>query len=207
VEISESNSIEAFKTAKDVGTSEVILATPKYTHITGEEEEDVELELKGVKLFVKRGNKSFSDGMLGHVKLLSNRTTLDERILFRREPLWKVSMNIRVQPSVRCSFISEENVLRIVLKEAVGATPGAASGKVGSSAEKSSDSQAGTGTGTGDGVQNDSTDQEVVVYALKPGRSCSKQDFKEFAESLIQSSHFKSSSSVIAAVAAVTSSS
>lgn len=48
--------------------------------VTGEEEEDVELELKGVKLFVKRGEKSFSDGMLGHVKLLSNRTTLDERI-------------------------------------------------------------------------------------------------------------------------------
>ena len=53
--------------------------------ITGEEEEDVESELKGVKLFVKRGDKSFSDGMLGHVKLLSNRTTLNERI---REPIF-----------------------------------------------------------------------------------------------------------------------
>ena len=48
--------------------------------ITGEEEEDVELELKSVKLFVKRGDKPFSDGMMGHVKLLSNRKTLDERI-------------------------------------------------------------------------------------------------------------------------------
>ena len=29
---------------------------------------------------MKRGEKPFSDGMLGHVKLLSDRTTLDERI-------------------------------------------------------------------------------------------------------------------------------
>jgi hypothetical protein len=48
--------------------------------VTGEEDEDVELELKGVKLFVKRGDKNFSDGMIGHIKLLSNKTTLDERL-------------------------------------------------------------------------------------------------------------------------------
>jgi hypothetical protein len=48
--------------------------------ITGEEEEDVELEQKGVKLYVKRGDRPFGDGMLGHVKLLSNRTTGEERI-------------------------------------------------------------------------------------------------------------------------------
>ena len=128
---------------------------------------------------MKRGDKSFSDGMIGHIKLLSNRTTLDERIcefrfvgppltlisssffflayfisVFRREPLWKVSMNIRVQPTVRCSFVAEENVLRIVLKEVIGGT-----GNVGSSAAAdSSDSQAGSG---------DATPQEVVVYALK----------------------------------------
>ena len=150
--------------------------------ITGEEEEDVELELKGVKLYVKKGDKSFSDGMLGHIKLLSHRTTLDERIcefhlfifygtpqtlvslppfflliifylVFRREPLWKVSMNIRVQPTVRCSYVAEENVIRIVLKEVVEGT-----GNVGSSIESSSDSHAGSG---------DATHQEVVVYALK----------------------------------------
>lgn len=183
-EIYGSSSIEALKPAEDVGTSKATLAISKYTHITGEEEEDVELELKGVKLFVKRGDKSFSDGMLGHVKLLSNRTSLNERILFRREPLWKVSMNIRVHPTVRCSFVPEENVLRIVLKEAVGGT--------GTSLAGSSDSQ----TGTGDEVQTENTNQEVVVYALKPGRSCSKHDFKEFAESLIQSSHFKASSTL-----------
>ena len=79
-------------------------------------------------------------------------------------------MNIRVQPTVRCSFVAEENVLRIVLKESVGGAAGAATpgkGKVGLSAESLSDSQAGTGTGTGDAAQNDSTNQEVVVYALK----------------------------------------
>lgn len=183
-EVSESNSIEAFKPAKDVRSPEVSLTTSKYTHITGEEAEDVELELKGVKLFVKRGEKPFSDGMFGHVKLLSNRTTLDERILFRREPLWKVSMNLRVQPTVRCSFVAEENVLRIVLKEAV------AGGNIGPSSEEASDSQ----TGSGDAVLNENTKQEVVVYALKPGRGCPKHDFQEFAESLVQSSHFKTSS-------------
>jgi len=48
--------------------------------ITGEEEEDVELEQKGVKLYVKRGDRPFGDGMFGHVKLLSKRTTGEERI-------------------------------------------------------------------------------------------------------------------------------
>ena len=63
-------------------------------------------------------------------------------------------MNIRVQPTVRCSYVAEENVLRIVLKEVVGGT-----GDVGSSAAaESSDSQAGSG---------DAKPQEVVVYALK----------------------------------------
>lgn len=37
--------------------------------------------------------------------------------VFRREPLWKVSMNVRLQPSVRCTFDAQENALRVVLKE------------------------------------------------------------------------------------------
>ena len=129
---------------------------------------------------MKRGDKPFSDGLIGHIKLLSNRTTLDERIcefhhpfffwvsptlisiyllvfylflVFRREPLWKVSMNIRVHPTVRCSYVPEENVLRIVLKEAIGG-----SGNVGSLTAESSESQAESG---------DAKPQEVVVYALK----------------------------------------
>lgn len=142
-----------------------------FTHITGEENEDVELELKGVKLYVKRGSKPFSDGMVGHIKLLSDKETLEERLLFRREPLWKISMNIRVKPTVRCTFDAEEGVVRLVLKESVG------------SQEAGSEAQSGAKEPT----------QEVVIYALKPGRSCSKQDFKEFAESLLQSSHFKPS--------------
>ena len=39
--------------------------------------------------------------------------------VFRREPLWKVSMNVRILPTIRCTFDDEDNVLRIVLKEAV----------------------------------------------------------------------------------------
>ena len=76
-------------------------------------------------------------------------------VVFRREPLWKVSMNIRVHPTVRCLFVADENVLRIVLKEAVGGT--------GTSVADSSDSQIGTGSQ----VQTENTNQEVVVYALK----------------------------------------
>ncbi|KAJ6561209.1 hypothetical protein DFH09DRAFT_1160775 [Mycena vulgaris] len=85
--------------------------------LTGEEEEDVTLELKGVKLFVKRGDDNFSGGMVGHIKLLSHRTNLSKRLLFRREPLWKVSMNVRMQPTVRCTFDVQENILRVALKE------------------------------------------------------------------------------------------
>lgn len=48
--------------------------------ITGEEDEDVEMELKGVKLFTKRGDKPFAEGVVGHVKLLADRTTLEERL-------------------------------------------------------------------------------------------------------------------------------
>ncbi|KDR80922.1 hypothetical protein GALMADRAFT_1115756 [Galerina marginata CBS 339.88] len=142
--------------------------TEKYTHVTGEEDEDVELEQKGVKLYAKRGDKPFSDGVVGHIKLLSNRSTLEERILFRREPLWKVSMNVRVKPAVRCTYVPEENVLRLILKETVDDSDGP----------------------TTEGEAK----KEVVIYALKPGRSCSKQDFREFAESLMKSPHFKTPS-------------
>ena len=48
--------------------------------------------------------------------------TSDDRInglVFRREPLWKVSMNVRVRPTVRCTFDEEDNVLRVVVMEAV----------------------------------------------------------------------------------------
>lgn len=48
--------------------------------ITGEEEEEVEAELRGVKLFVKRGTKEFSGGMLGHVKLLTHTETREQRL-------------------------------------------------------------------------------------------------------------------------------
>ncbi|TFK24548.1 hypothetical protein FA15DRAFT_414450 [Coprinopsis marcescibilis] len=121
-------------------------------HVTGEENEDVEQEIKGVKLFIKRGNKPFASGMVGHLKLLSDRKTLAERLLFRREPLWQVSMNVRVTAATRCVYDVEEGVMRITLKEPV------VGGKEGS---------------------------EVVIYALKPGRACSKQDFREFVEALV----------------------
>lgn len=43
--------------------------------LTGEEDETVEAELKGVKLFAKRGRKEFTDGIYGHVKILSQKST------------------------------------------------------------------------------------------------------------------------------------
>src|ERR1700733_2698767 len=38
-------------------------------------------------------------------------------LVFRREPLWKVSMNVRIHPSVRCIYEAEENILRLILHE------------------------------------------------------------------------------------------
>ncbi|KAF9563590.1 hypothetical protein CPC08DRAFT_721548 [Agrocybe pediades] len=93
--------------------------TEKYNHVTGEEDECVEAEQKGVKLYTKRGDKPFVDGVVGHIKILSHKETKEQRILFRREPLWKVSMNVRIKPSVRCTYVPEENVIRLVLKETV----------------------------------------------------------------------------------------
>jgi len=40
----------------------------------------VESELKGVKLFVNRGGKGFGDGMIGHIKLLSNKQIQSDRL-------------------------------------------------------------------------------------------------------------------------------
>lgn len=48
--------------------------------VTGEEDEDVTMELKGVKLFIKRGDKDFADGMIGHIKLLSHNTSKGGRL-------------------------------------------------------------------------------------------------------------------------------
>ncbi|KAG5724541.1 hypothetical protein E4T56_gene17432 [Termitomyces sp. T112] len=131
--------------------------TVQVEHLTGEENEELEQEIKGVKLFVKRGDRPFSDGMPGHLKLLSDKTTLDERLLFRREPLWQVSLNIRLHPSIRCTFDASEKVLRVIVTEPV----------------------------------ENKDELEIVVYALKPGRSCSKQDFKEFVEAFLKSPGLK----------------
>lgn len=48
--------------------------------MSGEEGEEVEAELKGAKLFVKRGQREFSSGMLGHVKLLKDKDSEEERL-------------------------------------------------------------------------------------------------------------------------------
>ena len=62
-------------------------------------------------------------------------------------------MNIRVQPAVRCSYVAEENVLRVVLKEVAGET-----GNVGSSSSAAAESS---------GSEDKAMHREVVVYALK----------------------------------------
>ncbi|KAJ6624862.1 hypothetical protein B0H10DRAFT_2212285 [Mycena sp. CBHHK59/15] len=107
---------EATAPALAAAKNTVPLSTPQ-TPLTGEEEEEVCLELKAVKLYIKRDEDSFSGAMLGHIKLLSHNTTHSKRLLFRREPLWKVSMNVRMQTTVRCTFDSQEDILRVALKE------------------------------------------------------------------------------------------
>ncbi|KAJ8079368.1 hypothetical protein PM082_021873 [Marasmius tenuissimus] len=128
-----------------------------YSHVTGEEDEDIRSEVKGVKLFIKRGTKDFTDGMMGHIKLLSSRdrNSPRERLIFRREPLWQVMMNTRLFSAVRCTFEEEECILRVILAESL--------------------------------VTSQKEKKEIVVYALKPGRGCTKQDFIGFARSVLAS--------------------
>ena len=58
-----------------------VLTGPAHdTAVTGEEDEDVEMELKGAKIFVKRGSHDFCEGILGNVKLLKRRDTGEERV-------------------------------------------------------------------------------------------------------------------------------
>jgi len=132
-----------------------------YTHSTGEEDEDVELELKGVKLFIKRGQKDFTDGIIGNIKLLSHKTKQEGRLLFRRDPLWQVSLNVRLHPLVRCTYDTEAKALRLILKEPVEQ----------------------------ENVPPEQWPQELVVYALKAGR-VPKEDFREFAKTLSANPHF-----------------
>ena len=48
--------------------------------MTGEEDEEATAELKGAKVFVKRGDRDFCEGILGNVKLLKHKATGAERI-------------------------------------------------------------------------------------------------------------------------------
>ncbi|KAH9951115.1 hypothetical protein B0H21DRAFT_353450 [Amylocystis lapponica] len=132
----------------------------KGTHstVTGEEDEEVRAEAKGAKVFIKRGAREFSDGILGHAKLLAHRASGEQRILFRREPIWKVSMSVRLRPAVRCTFDAEQGILRVALKEA--------------DPEAEADARA-------PGAE------QVVVYALKRGKA-SKADFAAFARAVIE---------------------
>ncbi|KAJ7065343.1 hypothetical protein C8F01DRAFT_741437 [Mycena amicta] len=84
---------------------------------TGEEDESALLSLRGLTLFVKRGDAAFSSGVAGTLKLLSHKTSGAKRLLFRREPLWQVAMNVRMHGALRCTFDEREGVLRVILKE------------------------------------------------------------------------------------------
>ncbi|KAH7874100.1 uncharacterized protein C8R40DRAFT_1048323, partial [Lentinula edodes] len=131
----------------------------------GEEDKDVQSELRGVELFVKRGSNDYPSGILGQVKYWSDKKTLVERLReFHCEHIL-VSMNIRLQPAVRCTFNPQECILRFLPAE-------------------SSRSKASGTTG-------------IVVYALQPGRFCSRKDFQTFSESVIGNSSLKTVTTVL----------
>ncbi|KAH9851853.1 hypothetical protein C2E23DRAFT_827921 [Lenzites betulinus] len=92
-------------------------STTPQTNVTGEEDEEVVTALRGAKVFIKRGERDFCEGILGNVKLLKHKKTGHERILFRREPVMKVSMNVPLRPLVRCSFDEAQGQLRVALME------------------------------------------------------------------------------------------
>ncbi|KAL7280639.1 hypothetical protein ACG7TL_005577 [Trametes sanguinea] len=95
-------------------------ATSTQTIVTGEEDERVIAEVKGAKVYIKRGERDFCEGILGNVKLLRHKDSRQERIqVFRREPVMKVSMNVRLQPLVRCTFDEAQGLLRVTLKEPI----------------------------------------------------------------------------------------
>ncbi|TBU34007.1 hypothetical protein BD311DRAFT_840402 [Dichomitus squalens] len=87
--------------------------------LTGEEDEEVQTEIKGAKVFIKRGDRDFCEGILGNVKILKHKETGHLRILFRREPIWKVTMSVRLRPTVRCTFDEAQGALRVTLKEPI----------------------------------------------------------------------------------------
>jgi len=57
--------------------------------VTSKEDEFVSAELRGVKLFVKRGRKEFMDGNFGHIKILTH----NERTRLRK-PIFHCQMNV-----------------------------------------------------------------------------------------------------------------
>jgi hypothetical protein len=85
---SEAAPLAAMETRKATVTREFqhyISPHGRHTHclrveLTGEEDETVKSELKGVKLFIKRGTKGFTGGMPGHIKLLSRPGSDEERL-------------------------------------------------------------------------------------------------------------------------------
>lgn len=60
--------------------------TLRVSAVTGEEDEEVKAEVKGTKVFIKRGTSDFGNGILGHVKLLSHRETAEQRLGQYRPP-------------------------------------------------------------------------------------------------------------------------
>src|ERR1700722_6813604 len=101
--------------------------------MTGEEGEEILTEVKGVRLYIKRGDRPFVGGMVGTLRHLVHKETQDERLceffflslfnryrscvlesaVYRREPLWQPTMNARLSPTLLCSFITAEKVLRV----------------------------------------------------------------------------------------------
>ncbi|KAL0954142.1 hypothetical protein HGRIS_005281 [Hohenbuehelia grisea] len=73
------NEEPALSKAAAIAPAPVPTETP-HAYVSGEEDEEVETELKHVKLYTKRGKRAFSEGLLGHVKLLSHKTTSERRL-------------------------------------------------------------------------------------------------------------------------------
>lgn len=162
-------------------STQQVSAKKPSSHTTGEEGEVIISDLKGAKLFIKRGRKEFTSGMYGHIKLLSHRSDTSEskedkggdegegqnenaaknrtRLLFRRDPLGQVSMNVALRPTVRCHFDEPESILRVILKEPQVTV-------------------------------DEEVKEDIVIYAFKPGRA-SKADFRTFAKAVCDSEQLK----------------
>ncbi|KIJ21024.1 hypothetical protein PAXINDRAFT_6801 [Paxillus involutus ATCC 200175] len=170
--------------------------TQASSFVTGEEDETVVADLKGVKLFTKRGRKEFTDGMYGHIKILSRSSPLSAPPNTTDEASQE---NTKPRTRLRKSPPHHTLVLQVVKRRSARLFRRDPLGQVSMNIGLCSRVRCHF-----DAAENilrvilmeqvmdgEESKEDVVVYALKPGRS-QKPDFQSFAKTLCDNEELKS---------------